>query len=216
MQTRFSLEGYKRKDLAKALAETLETEVNYLGMPSMSYRIGNSFLEKDGTMIWGVNFLRDDVERIVAELEAQGFETVKDSFTISFPAEFFTTETMQKLDRILESKGALIKKALNADRTTAERNIETVDFPWFDRILGADEAKVYTEFVSKLCQMAREQTRVLERETVTDNEKYSFRCFLLRLGYIGEEYKDARRMLLQNLSGSSAYRHSKEESREND
>ena len=76
MQTRFSLEGYKRKDLAKALAETLETEVNYLGMPSMSYRIGNFFLEKDGTMIWGVNFLRDDVERIVAELEAQGFETV--------------------------------------------------------------------------------------------------------------------------------------------
>ena len=58
--------------------------------------------------------------------------------------------------------------------------------------------------------------RLLERETVTDNDKYSFRCFLLRLGYIGEEYKDARRMLLQNLSGSSAYRHSKEESREND
>jgi hypothetical protein len=159
--------------------------------------------------------LRDDVERIVAELEAQGFETVKDGFTISFPAEFFTTETTQKLDRILESKGALIKKALNADRTTAERNIETVDFPWFDRILGADEAKVYTEFVSKLCQMAKEQKRVLERETVTDNEKYSFRCFLLRLGYIGDEYKEARKMLLQHLSGSSSHRYFKEDAHEN-
>lgn len=52
METRFLLEGYKRKDLAKALAGILETEVNYLGMPSMSYRIGNSFLEKDGTFIW--------------------------------------------------------------------------------------------------------------------------------------------------------------------
>jgi hypothetical protein len=43
METRFLLEGYKRKDLAKALAGILETEVNYLDMPSMSYRIGNSF-----------------------------------------------------------------------------------------------------------------------------------------------------------------------------
>jgi hypothetical protein len=82
METRFLLEGYKRKDLAKALAGILETEVNYLGMPSISYRIGNSFLEKDGTFIWGVNFLKEDVERIVKELEAQGFKTSKDSFTI--------------------------------------------------------------------------------------------------------------------------------------
>jgi hypothetical protein len=215
METRFLLEGYKRKDLAKALAGILETEVNYLGMPSMSYRIGNSFLEKDGTFIWGVNFLKEDVERIVKELEARGFKTSKDSFTISLPSEYFSTETMQKLDRILESKGALIKKALNADRTVALKEIETVDFPWFDRVLDADEARIYTEFVSKLGRMAKEQKRVLERETVTDNEKYSFRCFLLRLGYIGDEYKEARKMLLQHLSGSSSHRYSKEESHEN-
>lgn len=215
METRFLLEGYKRKDLAKALAGILETEVNYLGMPSMSYRIGNSFLEKDGTFIWGVNFLKEDVERIVKKLEAQGFETSKDSFTISLPSEYFSPETMQKLDRILESKGALIKKALNADRTVALREIETVDFPWFDRVLDADEARIYTEFVSKLCRMAKEQKRVLERETVTDNEKYSFRCFLLRLGYIGDEYKEARKMLLKHLRGSSSHRYSKEEAHEN-
>ena len=215
METRFLLEGYKRKDLAKALAETLETEVNYLGMPSMSYRIGNCFLEKDGTFIWGVNFLKEDVNRIVSDLEARGFKVSKDSFTISLPAEYFSTETMRKLDRILESKGALIKKALNADRTVALREIETVDFPWFDRVLDADEARIYTEFVSKLCQMAKEQKRVLERETVTDNEKYSFRCFLLRLGYIGDEYKEARKMLLQHLSGSSSHRYFKEDAHEN-
>lgn len=135
----------------------------------------------------------------------------KDGYTISFPSELFTTETMQKLERILDSKGALIKKALHADRTTALRNLETVDFPWFDRIPEVDEAKVYADFISRLCRMAREQRRVLERETVTDNEKYSFRCFLLRLGYIGAEHKKARRILLQNLEGSSAYRHLKEE-----
>jgi hypothetical protein len=39
-----------------------------------------------------------------------------------------------------------------------------------------------------------------------ENEKYTFRCFLLRLGFIGEEYKETRKVLLKNLSGSSAFK----------
>lgn len=41
----------------------------------------------------------------------------------------------------------------------------------------------------------------------TDNEKYTFRCFLLRLGMIGTEYKITRKILLRNLTGNSAFRH---------
>ena len=40
----------------------------------------------------------------------------------------------------------------------------------------------------------------------TDNDKYAFRCFLLRLGFIGSEYKSERKILLRNLTGSSAFR----------
>ena len=58
----------------------------------------------------------------------------------------------------------------------------------------------------KLCEMARNQKRVNAAEKTTDNEKYAFRCFLLRLGFIGAEYKAARKILLKNLSGSSAFR----------
>ncbi len=43
----------------------------------------------------------------------------------------------------------------------------------------------------------------------TDNDKYAFRCFLLRLGFIGDEYKAARKILLGNLTGNSAFRHGK-------
>ena len=39
-----------------------------------------------------------------------------------------------------------------------------------------------------------------------DNEKYAFRCFLLRLGFIGDEHKTSRKILLRNLSGSSAFK----------
>lgn len=39
-----------------------------------------------------------------------------------------------------------------------------------------------------------------------DNPKYAFRCFLLRLGFIGDQYKQTRKILLKRLSGSSAFK----------
>jgi hypothetical protein len=133
----------------------------------------------------------------------------KDSFTISLPDDKVSKETLLKLDLILQSKGHLIKKALGADRITVEHEIGKIHFPWFDRLLSADEARIYTEFISMLIINARAQTRVFGKETITDNEKYTFRSFLTRLGYIGPECKEARKLLLQKLSGSSAFRHQK-------
>ena len=66
--------------------------------------------------------------------------------------------------------------------------------------------KAYDTFICKLCELARTQKRITATEKTIDNEKYAFRCFLLRLGFIGAEYKAARKILLKNLSGSSAFR----------
>ena len=60
----------------------------------------------------------------------------------------------------------------------------------------------YTEFISKLCDLAIK----LKRDKEVENEKYAFRCFLLRLGFIGDDSKAARRILLKNLSGNAAFR----------
>ena len=54
--------------------------------------------------------------------------------------------------------------------------------------------------------MARNAKRVVAKEKETDNDKYAFRCFLLRLGFIGAEFKTERKILLRNLVGSSAFR----------
>ena len=54
--------------------------------------------------------------------------------------------------------------------------------------------------------MARNQKRITAREKATDNDKYAFRCFLLRLGFIGAEFKDERKILLRDLSGNSAFK----------
>ncbi len=93
--------------------------------------------------------------------------------------------------------------------------MKPITFNWFNRLLDTDEARIYTEFISMLVASARAQKRVFEKELETDNEKYSFRTFLLRLGYIGDEYKAARKILLKNLSVSSAFRHVKEANNEN-
>jgi len=54
--------------------------------------------------------------------------------------------------------------------------------------------------------MAKKQQRVLAVERDVDSEKYAFRCFLLRLGFIGEEYAVSRKILLKNLSGNGSHR----------
>ncbi len=52
----------------------------------------------------------------------------------------------------------------------------------------------------------RSKQNISAKVKATDNEKYTFRTWLLRLGMIGDEYKAARRALLENLSGNSAFR----------
>ena len=86
------------------------------------------------------------------------------------------------------------------------RDRDKVCFPWFKGDADQAEVKAYEAFICKLCEMARNQKRVNATEKPTDNEKYAFRCFLLRLGFIGAEYKETRKILLRNLTGSSAFK----------
>ena len=81
-----------------------------------------------------------------------------------------------------------------------------MSFPWFSEMPDADEVQAYTHLISALCEMSRNAKRVTATEKAVENEKYAFRCFLLRLGFIGAEYKAERKILLKNLSGSSAFK----------
>ena len=149
-------------------------------------------------------------------------DTAAESETEEVSAETETTqhkptqgETCESIDltitgnltKLLEAKGSLIKKALGVDELGFEINEEskTICFPWFGEV-SIDEAMAYTHFVNALCKMTKEAKRVTAKEKEVDNEKYAFRCFLLRLGFIGTEYKAKRKILLRNLSGSSAFK----------
>lgn len=125
--------------------------------------------------------------------------------TVAMPRETFTDAALENLQRLVEAKTALIKKALAVESLPIEVTEERVSFPWFAEVEG-DSAQAYSHFITALCDMARNQKRVTAKEKDADNEKYAFRCFLLRLGFIGEEYKADRKILLKNLTGSSAFK----------
>ena len=132
------------------------------------------------------------------EPEAETPDEEPASLTISLPLDAANVGT---LTNILSSKGDL-----GITDTRIKVTEDKIKFPWFERELTADEAKAYTLFISLLCKLSKNLKHASSRPVETDNEKYAFRCFLLRLGFIGPEYKGARKILLQNLTGSSAFR----------
>ena len=83
---------------------------------------------------------------------------------------------------------------------------ETIGFPWFPLKGDADEVEHHEKFVEALCRMAIHQKRVTAKAVISENEKYDFRCFLLRLGFIGDEHRSFRRYYLRNLSGNAAFK----------
>ncbi len=127
--------------------------------------------------------------------------------TVTLPSDSLPSEALANLTSLLAAKGRLIRKALGVEALPVDVSPDTVSFPWFEgRDLDADEVKTYTHLITALCDMARNQKRITAKEKDTDNDKYAFRCFLLRLGFIGAEFKDERKILLRNLSGNSAFK----------
>ena len=153
-------------------------------------------------------------EAPAAEPEAAPTEEATDpsgyGLTVSIPANTLGPDALANLTSLLAAKGRLIRAALGLEALPVEVGPDTVSFPWFEgRHLDADEAKTYTHLIAALCEMARNQKRITAKEKITDNDKYAFRCFLLRLGFIGAEFKDERKILLRNLSGNSAFKSGK-------
>ena len=82
----------------------------------------------------------------------------------------------------------------------------TVEFRLFNSTLEAKEIKAYVQFTLALCKQAQIQKKAVMKKTSSYNDKYIFRCFLLRLGLNGDEFKDCRQVLLSKLTGDSAWK----------
>ena len=68
------------------------------------------------------------------------------------------------------------------------------------------EIKSYIQLCIAMCELAHEVKYASPKPQQTENEKYAFRCWMLRLGFIGDEFKTAREILLRNMDGDAAWR----------
>ena len=207
MNIRFNIEKSQRKALAQKIGELTGSEVKYLGVPSCGYQIGAYTLDKEAVLHG--DELPDDIR---SELQKAGY-TAEDepvALTISMPRDFFTEKSMNNLLQLIANKETLLKHALNTESLAVNECEETVEFPWFTVEKDGD-GDAYARFITALCEFAKNLQRVVNKPDTSDNEKYAFRCFLLRLGMIGADYKAARKVLLRNLTGSSSFRHGKPE-----
>ena len=224
MTITINAQGAERKRLVKTIAEWLGENVHYCGAPTFAYEIGRFMVEKSGSLTFSDMLDSEVVERLLEHIYDEGFDidqshTEEDDtdstnnvigdlsgISIQLPASEFTESSLANLQAIIDAKGNLIKKALGAEALPINRLGNRIDFPWFRPYADPQEVQAYMHFITALCEMARTQKRITAKEKEVDNEKYAFRCFLLRLGFIGEEFKAERKILLRNLTGSSAFK----------
>ena len=220
MVIKYNVTGADRKRLVTTLSKITGVKAKYLGMPSMAYEVGDFIIDKNGTLEQGGKADSEEIESVAEHLLSEGFIAEEETsategkqtadsedigLTVSMPRSNFTEKALENLKAIIEAKGKLIRHALDVEDLPIEVSEDQVSFPWFEEMPSPEEVQAYTHFISALCEMARNQKRITVKEKETPNEKYAFRCFLLRLGFIGKEYKEERKILLRNLTGSSAF-----------
>ena len=232
----YNVTGSDRKELVNLVAETIGSPAKYQGAPSFAYTIDFITIDRNGVLSFDDRADTGVIENLLEQLAAHGFnaelpetapdspDTAENSEVEEVPGDEEITEhdetvgltiylpkdkaNIDLLRQLVQGKSGLIKKALGLKDLPIEEDSDEIVFPWFADAsdLSPDEVKAYTAFISALCKLSANAKRVSMTEKPVDNEKYAFRCFLLRLGFIGREHKTTRKILLRNLEGSSAFK----------
>lgn len=214
MTLNYNVTGAKRKELVNLIANFTGCEARYKGAPSFAYEVDYFTIDRNGAVSFDDRADSEVIERLIEMLYDNSFAAEPANeptgIAIQIPAAELSEAQLLNLHAILDAKGTLIKKALDIDSLPVGRIDERLDFPWFSADSTPEEMRAYMKFITALVGMAKNQKRITAKEKTVDNEKYAFRCFLLRLGFIGTEYKADRKILLRNLSGSSAFKVPKE------
>ena len=232
----YNVTGSDRKELVNLVAETIGSPAKYQGAPSFAYTVDYITIDRNGALSFDDRADTEVIENLLEQLAEHGFtaelpetapdstDTAENSEVEEVPGDEEITEhdetvgltiylpkdkaNIDLLRQLVQGKSGLIKKALGLKNLPIEEDSDEIVFPWFADASGLspDEVKAYTAFISALCKLSANAKRVSMTEKPVDNEKYAFRCFLLRLGFIGREHKITRKILLRNLEGSSAFK----------
>ena len=207
MTIAFHLTGEKRKALVNTISEIIGIQAVYQFMPTCAYKIGEYYtVTKEGNLEISDSADSKETEHLTEELKKRGYDIpTENRLTIQMPADFFDEHTLGNLQQICENKAALFKAAFQTDSLDIISSDEKMEFPWFT-VRQDGDADACCTFISMLCEFAKNQGRINRKPDTSDNPKYTMRCFLIRLGMVGAEFKTTRKAILRNLTGNSAFR----------
>ena len=83
---------------------------------------------------------------------------------------------------------------------------EKVSFTGFPTASDYDHLAAFGHLAILMNQQAISQKRIQAKDVNDENEKYALRTWLLRLGMNGPDFKETRKILMENLSGHAAFR----------
>lgn len=216
----YEIKGAPRRELAQVISEVLNTIAVYKSVPTCAYEIGELTLDREGSIILLNSMTPSEIDNLVTSLKERGFtptnygEDAFNGFEVAMPRDMFTNKALENLRKIVNAKGELIGKAIGTMDLRIIENDVKVRFPWYPKTEDSEEVNYYLQFTESLCKMAVERKRVTSEPKKSENEKYYFRCFLLRLGFIGEEYKGFRKFMMRNLTGNAAFKNGQKKEEE--
>jgi len=218
-----SLTGLSRKEVAGIIGECLGAKPEYKGGITYHYYIGNWAVFMDSTVerekadgdagdeykvgICIPNSNQEELTKVLNAIKEAG-SIVNSScrLTVIIDDSNHTDKSKANLIKLFVSKKELIFMALGVEDGSIEIEENKVIFKLFAVTLDAERNMAYEQFCTLLNQMALKSKSASSKKTESDNPKFTFRVFLIRLGMIGNEYKIARKILLERLKGNSAFR----------
>jgi hypothetical protein len=232
MKLNYNVTGAERKSLVGAISTFLNAPTKYLGAPTFAYEVGGYRVSQNGTLTGEdngeleVKLLEEGFDATERTYDGEfpfvngvdGVEQPKEetsdpqgTFMVSLPYDG-NPDAMARLVKLVIVKEALISNALGEwaldDLPIAlgeEDGQTTVTFTWLFADAPQELKEAVVAMVSALWNFCKNATRVTVKETVTDNERFAMRTFLVRIGMNDITNKVHRKTLLQNLTGDSAF-----------
>lgn len=225
-----------RKELAQAIAAHFGAEVKYLGVPSFAYEIKTAeetfTVNREGKIITqaGDEMVLEEIlnpadkidgVEVSFPLEGHTGTSLRNLVHMIYSRQHLIKKAFMQEGNILEMElitrlaeaGKEVNTVDNFKIAIAETSHpgiilddEKITFKFYNRDISPEKTEAYIQFLTVLIKTSKELKYASAKVAQTDNEKYAFRTWLVRLGMVGGEYKKARKILLENLSGNGAFR----------
>ena len=222
-----------RKEIVRVLGEHIGIKPKYLGVPSFAYQVGEYTVDREGRIR---NKVGDEAEledilnsekkttdlMIALPMEGHNGKTLRNLVNMIYSRQVMIKKVFEIEENIVEGYFITAINHMDVQTTSQfiyilkERGVENcsginfeedkITFNITKQEIEPEEIKAFADFLSLLNKKAKELKYASDKQVNTDNEKYAFRTWLMRLGMIGDEYKATRKVLLQNLSGNGAFR----------